>query len=205
MLPKYYKEHRTVQNLVNLLEKRHPYLSRERKEKYVNRLCSFLTPKNPEIWKFLQELESPSTKPQNFDELIKALGAEDDDLAIRDSRDALTTSSSSDSDTSDSASGSEFTSSSSSEMDDLAKDKLLLEEVGAEYQAEKGAVQLIKYDKLPDYGIDWFTRKHENPNGPIPSTLTYYDNDDGFWDDWIKYKRERAGAPEMYSREFFKH
>lgn len=118
--------------MVNLLEKNHPYFTRERKEKYVNRLCSFITPKNPEVWKFLQEIESPSTKPQDFDELLKALGQQDDDLAIRDSRDEFTSAEEDEAAGSSSTSDGETSSgtSSSSEPDALALDKLLLEEIG---------------------------------------------------------------------------
>jgi hypothetical protein len=80
-----------------------------------------------------------------------------------------------------------------------------MDAIGAEFAEEKGKVYLVNDDDIPDYGTDWFTRDHENPNGPIPASLTFYDNDDGYWDDWIKTKRERAGPPEIFNRPWFKH
>jgi len=49
------------------------------------------------------------------------------------------------------------------------------------------------------------SRNHENPDGIIPSPITYYDNDDGYWDNWIKTKHERIGLPHMTRRAYFKH
>ena len=58
---------------------------------------------------------------------------------------------------------------------------------------------------IVDRKIDWFTRNHENPDGMIPCTITFYDNNDGYWDHWIKIKRERAGLPEITVRTYLKH
>jgi len=57
---------------------------------------------------------------------------------------------------------------------------------------------------LVDRNINWFERNHENSDGLIPSTITFYDNKDGYWDHWIKTKRERAGLPEIGSRPYFR-
>ena len=61
------------------------------------------------------------------------------------------------------------------------------------------------YYKIYDRNIDWFTRNHENNDGPLPSTITFYDNQDGYWNEWIKTKRERAGIPELGTRPHFRH
>ncbi|OMJ95314.1 hypothetical protein SteCoe_1374 [Stentor coeruleus] len=58
---------------------------------------------------------------------------------------------------------------------------------------------------IVDRNVDWFTMDLENPDGIIPSTLTFYDNKDGYWDHWIKEKRDRAGLPEISNRPYFKH
>lgn len=58
---------------------------------------------------------------------------------------------------------------------------------------------------ITDRTIDWFTMDLENPDGIVPSTLTFYDNKDGYWDHWIKEKRDRAGLPEISNRPYFKH
>jgi hypothetical protein len=44
----------------------------------------------------------------------------------------------------------------------------------------------------------------EDPHPIIP--LHYYDNDDGFWDEYIKEKHDRWGQHDMITnRRFFKH
>ena len=88
------------------------------------------------------------------------------------------------------------------EEDELDADQKLKKLMGENIKLQKKNV--IKFE-IKDYGVDWFTFNDENPNGLIPSTITYYDNDDGYWDHWIKTKRERAGLPEISSRPYFKH
>ena len=61
------------------------------------------------------------------------------------------------------------------------------------------------YYKIYDRNVDWFTTNHENNDGPLPSTITFYDNDDGYWNEWIRTKRERAGIPELGTRPHFRH
>ena len=77
--------------------------------------------------------------------------------------------------------------------------ELLLGDVEEESDEEFENLDII------DRKIDWFTRNHENPDGPIPSTITFYDNNDGYWDHWIKIKRERAGIPEINIRPHLRH
>lgn len=70
---------------------------------------------------------------------------------------------------------------------------------------EEDEEENVEHFEIPDYEIDWFTRNHENPDGLLPSSITFYDNKDGYWDDWIKVKRERAGIPEISVRTYLKH
>lgn len=70
---------------------------------------------------------------------------------------------------------------------------------------DENQMTYIKDADIFDWGVDWFTEKHENPKGKIPSPLTYYDNEDGYWDHLIKIKRERRGLPHIYKRTYFKH
>lgn len=70
----------------------------------------------------------------------------------------------------------------------------------AEKKKEKDAIEY----NIIDREVNWFERNHENPDGIIPSTITFYDNDDGYWDHWIKIKRERAGLPDIGSRPYFR-
>ena len=43
-----------------------------------------------------------------------------------------------------------------------------------------------------------------DPDNVIP--LQYYDNDDGFWDDWIEEKMQRYNEqPLIIGRKFFRH
>lgn len=60
--------------------------------------------------------------------------------------------------------------------------------------------ELLPEIEEPGEAFDW-----ENPYGRIPCALNYYDNDDGYWDDWIRTKRERGGMPSITFREYFKH
>lgn len=77
--------------------------------------------------------------------------------------------------------------------------KILGEESGARDEA------VVEIDNIEDYGVDWFTVNEENPKGKLPITITYYDNADGYWDNWIRAKRDRYGPPEIVSRKHFRH
>jgi hypothetical protein len=79
----------------------------------------------------------------------------------------------------------------------------VLKILGEESGARDEAVQEI--DQIEDYGVDWFTSNEENPKGKLPVTLTYYDNADGYWDNWIRAKRDRYGPPEIVTRKHFRH
>ena len=79
----------------------------------------------------------------------------------------------------------------------------LLRMLGEEVKSDQGTEIYVK--ELPDFKVDWFTVENENPDGSIPSSVTYYDNEDGYWDDYIKAKRERNGLPAMTRRPYFKH
>ena len=77
--------------------------------------------------------------------------------------------------------------------------KILGEESGARDE------EVLEIGEIEDYGVDWFTVNEENPKGKLPITLTYYDNADGYWDNWIRAKRDRYGPPEIVTRKHFKH
>mmetsp|Transcript_807 Transcript_807/g.107 ORF Transcript_807/g.107 Transcript_807/m.107 type:complete len:80 (+) Transcript_807:1361-1600(+) len=79
---------------------------------------------------------------------------------------------------------------------------MLGEGIGGDLQDEN---ESYNSKNIPDFPIDWFSYNCENPLGMVPSTINYYDNDDGYWDDWIRTKRERAGLPSITFREHFKH
>ena len=45
---------------------------------------------------------------------------------------------------------------------------------------------------------------YEDPNPILP--INYYDNDDGFWDDYIKMKQRKLEEHNLITnRKFFKH
>lgn len=188
-LPKWYRDHRLVQAASVLLDKHQPLMPRKKKELFLNKLCNFLTPRSPEKYMFLQEY---FIKPEIPDMALKGAekaGASDLQLASTQKQE---------------------------ELDEVEK---LLQETEDEDEQEVndrmkrmlGEDTVVKDDilyvpeEIQDYGIDWFDYDPENPKGKIPCTLTYYDNQDGYWNDWIKVKRERIGMPEISVRKFFKH
>ena len=84
---------------------------------------------------------------------------------------------------------------------DLSPEDQLKKAMG---QSKKKKVEESVEFNIVDRNINWFERNHENSDGLIPSVITFYDNNDGYWDHWIKTKRERAGLPEIGSRPYFR-
>ena len=69
---------------------------------------------------------------------------------------------------------------------------------------------------MTDFYTKEYPERHETEARTVGETLTgiaaeelpinYYDNDDGFWDDYIKYKQERgARAGLIVNRKHFIH
>lgn len=188
-LPKWYKDHRLVQASTVLLDKYHPLMPRKKKELFLNKLCNFLTPRSPEKFMFLQEYFIKAEIPEMALKGAEKLGTGELQFNITPKEE---------------------------EVDEITKlleeseedEELLVNEKMKRMLGEDTVVKnevIYAPEEIPDYGIDWFDYDTENPKGKIPCTLTYYDNDDGYWNDWIKVKRERIGMPEISVRKFFKH
>ena len=57
---------------------------------------------------------------------------------------------------------------------------------------------------------DFQLKPYPDPRDPIPEPLiqplNYYDNDDGFWTEYIRHKQDRwAANPMIVNRPFLKH
>lgn len=184
-LPKWYKQQAVVWRMVVQLDRYNPDTPRKQKEKMINFLCYFLTPKSPKKFLFLQEYYAPKESMEDYVEEREALRAEKgsmlEDFIEEEEEEQI------------------FTDDRILSEAEIAIKKI----IGEDVVAKEG--QTIYVDELPDYGIDWFTVEQENAKGHIPCPLTYYDNDDGYWDDWIREKRERIGMPELSKRTHFRH
>jgi hypothetical protein len=184
-LPKWYKDQRLVWAAVGLMDKYHPDIPRKKKETMLNLLCFLLTPKNPKKYLFLQEYYSPkytleqAAEAKENERLLKGSMAQETFEEIDNKK--------------------EF-----AEVQELTEAQITIKRLIGEDLTSKSSFS-AKIDVLPDFGVDWFTQANENAKGPIPCPFTYYDNDDGYWDDWIKTKRERIGMPELSRRANFRH
>lgn len=174
-LPKWYQEQRIVQGFATNLERYKPEMTRFEKEEMLNLLCYYLTPKDPKRLLFLQE--HYQTK---FNPTLEQLEAGNQPAAA-----TVVETQEKDEEVEE-----------TTEMKIL---KILGEESGAKEQG------VLEIGEIEDYGVDWFSVNDENPKGKLPITLTYYDNPDGYWDEWIRSKRDRYGPPEIVTRKHFRH
>mmetsp|Transcript_17428 Transcript_17428/g.31451 ORF Transcript_17428/g.31451 Transcript_17428/m.31451 type:complete len:516 (-) Transcript_17428:4326-5873(-) len=185
LLPKYYKDQNITWSMVSLLDKR-PDLTRKEKERALNILCFFLAPKNPHKYLFLQEYYAPKT---SIDQIVQ------ERETMRMKKGALVEDEFADNERDDNIYEADA---------ELTEAEIAIKKIVGDDLTQKGGLKSV-VDELPNYNIDWFSLYPENAKGQIPCPLTYYDNDDGYWDDWIKEKRERIGVPELSRRSHFKH
>ena len=183
MLPNYYKEHRLVQSVTTILEHRKPEVNRKHKEFFLNRLCNMLTPKDPKKYLFLQEYFVKKKMPDLSDLKVGEKIAKEEEEEEEEVPETLDH---------------------KEPESEIQKAEAELRRILGE-EVEEGQSEVLKFDEIQDYGVDWFTENYENPDGKIPSFVNFYDNEDGYWDEWIKHKRERNGLPEMTKRPFFRH
>jgi len=86
---------------------------------------------------------------------------------------------------------------------DLEMQKIKLDELNiSDYQIEPEIEQ-----SLTDFPVKTYPDPRKPEADPLPNIpIDYYDNDDGFWDEYIAKKRQKWAEHDMIVfREFFKH
>lgn len=73
-----------------------------------------------------------------------------------------------------------------------------------EYTVEPEMEKVLTDFYVKPYPDITYVKAGNDPNPAIP--LDYFDNDDGFWDEYMSLKREKLGMNQMIvNRRFFKH
>ncbi len=71
----------------------------------------------------------------------------------------------------------------------------------AQYQVEPEMEKV-----MTDFPVKEYPDPKEEMNPPLLTPINFYDNEDGFWDDYIKHKQDRwAANPLIVNRPFIKH
>jgi len=185
LLPEFARENPIVKNVVRCLEFTKHDMSMKDKELMLNYACQFTLPMDPLVEEACKEaIISMEKMPFTMEHEDFLIGEEDENLPIKETPGEY--------------------------VDPYVKDRRYLARMTFTNDKEEEAY-MKRYRARVANGEEWPMRPaldpyipEEDPNPSLP--IQFYDNGDGFWNDYIGWKENEAATfPVIIGRPYFKH